>query len=59
MPKFIIRETTREIWRTDLLVEAKTKEEAELLYIEGNFEEIGREYYDTVDTEFKIEELTQ
>ena len=56
MPRFIIRETTREIWRTDLVVEAESKEAAELLYIEGNYEEIGREYYDTVDSEYRIEE---
>jgi hypothetical protein len=56
MPKFIIRETTREIWKTDLVVEAESKEAAELLYIEGNYEEIGREYYDTLDTEFTIKE---
>lgn len=55
MAKFIITETSREIWKTILEVEAETMEEAELRYIEGNYEEIDREYYDTVDSEYKID----
>jgi hypothetical protein len=56
MPKFIIRETNREIWKYVYSIEAETKEDAEKLYLDGNAEEAGYEYYDTVDTEYNIEE---
>lgn len=55
MAKFIITETSREIWKTILEVEAETMEEAELLYIEGNYEEVDREHHDTVVSEHRIE----
>ena len=56
MPKYIIEETNREIWKTTFVVEAESKEEAEKLYRNGDAEEIDREYDDTVYTEFNIEE---
>ena len=56
MPKYLIEETNREIWKTTFVVEAESKEEAEKLYRNGDAEEIDREYDDTVYTEFNIEE---
>jgi len=56
MPKFIIEETNREVWKTFYTIEAETMEQAKDLYLDGNAEEIDREYYDTLDTEFTIKE---
>jgi hypothetical protein len=56
MPKYLIEEINREIWKTTFYVEAKSKAEAEKLYLSGDAEEIDREYDDTVHTEYSIEE---
>ena len=56
MPQFIIRETTREIWKNVHIVEAETQEEALRLYYNGDYYTRHREYYDTVDSEAEIKE---
>ena len=57
MPKFLITEHRNELRVYTTEIEADSKEAAELLYIEGNFDWEYEDYKDTIHSEYEIEEL--